>query len=463
HLVWTRDLVKSASALLASGQTATPLRSLIWLACVQAQDGAVPQNSWISGDAYWRGKQLDEVAAPILLAWRLKRANALGLFDPWTLILRATGYLLLHGPVTGQERWEENSGYSPSTLAWIIAGLVCASEFAREAEGDGRAQFILDYADWLSDHLEQWTVAQRGELVPGKPRHYVRINPADPDKPNGFTEPDSTMIQLANGGGLHPARNVVSTEFLDLVRLGVRDAIDPIIRDSVEVIDKVLKCDLPQGPCWRRYNHDGYGQKDDGAAFDGAGTGRCWPLLTGERGHYELSAGRDPLPLIQAMERFANEGGMLPEQVWDGPDIPAARMYRGAPTGSAMPLCWAHAEYLTLVRRRKTGQGFDLIPSARERYVVQKVASSVEIWSIAHQPARVRAGKTLRLIIGSSAAVRWSVDEWRSSGHDIAQDSGLRCWFVDLPTSKLVAGTRIQFAFEWPDQRREGSFSVELI
>ncbi len=132
HLVWTRDLVKSASALLASGQTATPLRSLIWLGCVQAADGALPQNSWIDGRAYWHGQQLDQVAAPILLAWRLRREKALGLFDPWPLVLRATRYLLLQGPVTGQERWEENAGYSPSTLAWCIAALVCAAEFARE-------------------------------------------------------------------------------------------------------------------------------------------------------------------------------------------------------------------------------------------------------------------------------------------------------------------------------------------
>src|SRR5436190_4485915 len=150
HLVWTRDLVKSASALLASGQTATPLRSLIWLACVQRPDGSMPQNSWINGDAYWQGKQLDEVAAPILLAWRLHRSNALGLFDPWTLVMRAASHLILHGPVTGQERWEENSGYSPSTIAVMIAALVCAAEFASELDashplpigsGQGRSAF----------------------------------------------------------------------------------------------------------------------------------------------------------------------------------------------------------------------------------------------------------------------------------------------------------------------------------
>ncbi len=314
HLVWTRDLVKSASALLASGQTGTPLRSLIWLACVQARDGAVPQNSWINGDAYWRGKQLDEVAAPILLAWRLKRAGALGLFDPWTLVLRATRYLLLHGPVTGQERWEENSGYSPSTLAWIIAALVCAAEFARKAANPGTADFILDYADWLSDHVEEWTVTGRGELVPGKPRHYVRINPSDPDQPDQVADPDTAMLQVANGGGVHPARNVVSLEFLDLVRLGVRDARDPVIADTVAVIDQVLKVDLPQGPCWRRYNHDGYGQKEDGGAFDGTGMGRCWPLLTGERGHYELAAGRDPSPLSARWKGLPTKAACCPSK-----------------------------------------------------------------------------------------------------------------------------------------------------
>src|SRR2546427_2270555 len=135
HLAWTRDLVQSASALLASGQTGTPVRALIWLATIQQPDGSFPQNSWIDGSAYWPGLQLDEVAASILLAWRLRVARApLSLFDPWVMISRAAAYLILQGPVTAQERWEENAGYSPSTLATVIASLVCASEFAREKE-----------------------------------------------------------------------------------------------------------------------------------------------------------------------------------------------------------------------------------------------------------------------------------------------------------------------------------------
>ena len=144
------------------------------------------------------------------------------------------------------------------------------------------------------------------------------------------------MLRVANGGGEHPARNIVGGDFLSLVRLGLRDPHDPIIVDSLAVIDAVIKYDLPQGPCWQRYNHDGYGQHADGAAFDGAGVGGAWPLLTGERGHYELEAGRDPLPFIKTLERFANFGGMLPEQVWCRDEL--ARFKPGLPTGSAMPL-----------------------------------------------------------------------------------------------------------------------------
>ena len=463
HLVWTRDMVKSASALLASGQTGTPLRSLIWLACMQRADGSMPQNSWINGDAYWQGKQLDEVAAPVLLAWRLHQANALGLFDPWTLVSRAASYLILNGPVTGQERWEECSGYSPSTIASIIAALVCAADFARRRKNEQAATFILDYSDWLSAHLEEWMVTNQGELLPGKPRHYIRINPADPARPDQTSDPNTALLQIANGGGLHPARNIVSTDFLELVRLGVRGANDPIILDSVAVIDHVLKYDLPQGPCWRRYNHDGYGQKEDGGAYDGTGTGRCWPLLTGERGHFELASGGNPMPFIQALEKFANEGGMLPEQVWDADDLPETRMKRGEPTGSAMPLCWAHAEYLTLVRSRKDGAIFDCPQPVRERYSRKKTENSVEIWTLAHQPPRLRAGKVLRIIASSPVTLHWSTDNWKTVANSETLGTGLGCWFVDLPVSRLSSGAKIVFTFRYGDRWEGRDFSVEIV
>lgn len=462
HLVWTRDLVKAASALLAAGQTSTPLRTLVWMACVQDENGEVPQNSWIDGTPYWRGRQLDEVAAPILLAWRLRRAQALKLFDPAKLVRRAARYVMLHGPVTGQERWEENSGYSPSTLAWAIAALVCAADFFRDCRLEAAAKFALEYADWLSAHLEEWTSTNCGELVPGKPRHFIRLTPADPSNPNATALPDSATIQISNGGGLHPARNIVSGDFLELVRLGVRGALDPLILDSVEVIDRVLKIDLPQGPCWRRYNHDCYGQKDDGSAFDGGGTGRSWPLLTGERGHYELAAGRDPLTFIRAMEGFANQGTMLPEQVWDADDLPSARMWRGRPTGSAMPLCWAHAEYITLVRSREDGVGFDFIPPVHERYRGKSNSCEREIWTFSHQIVHMPAGKRLRIVTGAPAMVHWSCDEWQDVRDQEMSDTGIGCWFADLDTTACQPGSRVLFTFKWQDKWEGRDFAVAL-
>src|ERR1044072_2400190 len=180
HLVWTRDLVQSATALLATGQTSTPLRALIWLAAIQRPDGSFPQNSWIDGTAYWSGLQLDQIAAPILLAWRLHKQDALGLFNPRVMIVRAAAHLILQGPVTGQDRWEENAGYSPSTLATVIASLVCVGECAKELGNTKLADLALAYARGLAAHIEEWTVTTQGELAAGFPRHYIRINPTDP-------------------------------------------------------------------------------------------------------------------------------------------------------------------------------------------------------------------------------------------------------------------------------------------
>jgi glucoamylase len=452
HLVWTRDLVQSATALLATGQSATPLRALIWLACIQKADGDFPQNSWIDGRAYWSGVQLDEIASPILLAWRLQREEGLAAFDPWHIIARATRYLLLQGPVTGQERWEEQSGYSPSTLAVLIAALVCAADFATWRGEKETAELILAYADWLAAHVEDWTATSCGELVPGKPRHYVRITPADPMAIDPHPDVDTLEIQLANGAGTHPARNVVGGDFLHLVRLGIRDANDPLVLDSLEVVDRTIRRELPQGPCWRRYNHDAYGQKDDGTPFDGVGVGRSWPILTGERGHYELAAGRDPLPYIVVLERMANAGGMLTEQLWDDDDLPGGHLRRGEPTGSAMPLCWSHAEYLSLVRSRRDNVVFDRIEPAYRRYVAQPITSEYEIWSFRHQTRRIPRGKTLRLLAGSLGIVRWSNDNWQHAHDTETKPSALiDLYCADLPTADLPPGTAIEFTFRWSE------------
>ena len=468
HLVWTRDLVHSATALLATGQIGTPLRALIWLAAIQRPDGSFPQNSWIDGTAYWSGLQLDQVAFPILLAWRLHKQDALDLFSPRAMILRAAARLIAQGPVTAQDRWEENAGYSPSTLAVVIAALVCTAEWAKEFGKTEVADFILAYADWLAAHVEEWTVTTEGELIEGLPRHYIRINPADPVAPDPHADPNKTIIQLANGGGIHPARNVVGGDFLHLVRFGIRKPDDAIVRDSIEVIDGVLKRELPQGPGWRRYNHDGYGQKDDGSAFDGTGVGRCWPILTGERGHYELAAGRDSKPFIRSMEDFANEGGMLTEQLWDGPDLShkgrthsgesGTHMKPGCPTGAAMPLCWSHAEYVALVRSRHDGVCFDRVDPAFERYVLNPAQSRYEIWTVRHPLRLAPPGKILRIIVAAEATIVWSTDNWiRRDESQTSYQPELNLWFADFPTAEWPQGSAFAFTIFWKrDQRREG-------
>jgi glucoamylase len=447
HLVWTRDLAQSATALLATGQTGTPLRALIWLAVIQRPDGSFPQNSWIDGRMYWSGLQLDEIAAPILLAWRLRRESVhVGQCDPCAMIRSAARFLMLQGPVTAQDRWEENAGYSPSTLAAVIAGLVCAADFVK----DEPKEFILAYADWLETHIEDWTVTTQGQLVKDFPRHYIRINPTDPNFPDPHADPNTTMIQIANGGGLHHARNVVGGDFLQLVRYGIRPANDPVVRSSIEVIDRVLKRDLPQGPCWRRYNHDGYGQKPDGAAFDGDGEGRSWPILTGERGHYELAAGRDPMPFIKAIEKFGNQGGMITEQLWDADDLPNGKMRKGEPTGAAMPLCWSHAEYISLVRSRHDGVCFDRVEPAFQRYVEKPVTSRHEMWTLRHRIRRMPKGKILRVILTNDADVVWSPDQWASTNTlNTSYNETLNLWFADLPTDKVGKGGMLEFTFQW--------------
>ena len=396
HLVWTRDLAQSATALLATGQTGTPLRALIWLAAIQRTDGRFPQNSWINGNAYWSGVQLDEIAAPILLAWRLHREGVtLGRFDPCVMILRAAAYLIRQGPVTAQERWEENAGYSPSTLATVIAGLVCAAEFAKQRSETGTADFILQYADWLAAHVEEWTVTTAGELVEGFRRHYIRINPTDPEAPDPHADPNTTMLAVANGGGLHPARNVVGGDFLHLVRLGIRAADDPLVRDSIAVIDRLLKRDLPQGPCWRRYNHDGYGQKDDGSAFDGTGVGRCVADFDG-RARPLRTRGRARSQAVYCRDGKVRQRRRHDQRAVVGRRRPAGEgMRRGLPTGAAMPLCWSHAEYVSLVRSAHDGVCFDRVEPAFQRYVVNPVASRHEMWSVRHPIRRMPPGQIL--------------------------------------------------------------------
>ena len=468
HLVWTRDMVNSASALLASGETATPLRALIYLAVCQQEDGGFSQNFWVNGNPYWRGIQLDEVAFPILLALRLSQQNALQDFDPYPMVLRAASYLLRHGPVTQQERWEEASGYSPSTLASNIAGLIGAAYFCTQRADRAAAEYLEQYADFLESHVEAWTVTTQGTLVPGIQRHYIRILPDGVDNPDPAEDPNSGSLKIANLApgtrNSFPAKEIVDAGFLELVRYGIRKPNDPIILDSLEVIDEVLKVNTPMGPVWHRYNHDGYGQRENGGPYVGWGKGRAWPLLTGERAHFELAAGRDAKPFIRAIEGFASATGLLPEQVWDEKDQPSAHMFLGRPTGSAMPLMWAHAEYVKLLRSVSDGRVFDLIPEVAKRYLGDRKGCQLfEIWKPNRRVRFVKKGYTLRVQAPASFRLHWTGDEWGTVKDTSSSTTTLGIDFVDIPIT-AAQHTPIRFTFFWPESNSwEGrDYTVEI-
>ena len=467
HLVWTRDMVQTATALMACGRLETALRALVYLACTQRPDGGFSQNFWVNGEPYWTGIQADEVAFPIILAWRLWKHQALGNFAVFPFVERAAGFLVRYAPVTQQERWEEAPGYSPSTLAAVIAGLICAADLARAHDSPELAHFLEQHADWVESHLEDWTVTNNGVLLPEVKRHYVRIRPPECGDPYAHENCGTELVHINN---LAPgekadfeAREIVDAGFLELVRYGVRAADDPLIIDSLRVVDAILKRETPKGPCWLRYNHDGYGQRSDGGPFLGYGQGRPWPLLVGERAHYELAAGRDVSALIATMERFASSGGMLPEQIWDEPDCDG--LVLGGPAGSAMPLVWAHSEYLKLLRSAADGRVFDLIPIVQDRYARgHHPESHIEVFKVLRRQIRTMpAGKTLRITSAERFQVRWTADAWQTAHTLDSTQLGLAGSYADLPTEPGHEGM-LTFTLYWPDENRwEGkNFDVRV-
>ncbi len=373
HLVWPRDLVNSAGALIALGHDVLARRTLRYLISTQEADGSWAQNLWLDGTPYWHGLQMDEVAFPVLFVELLRREEQLADIDPWPMIRSAASFIARNGPVTGQDRWEENGGYSPYTIAVEISALLIAADFADRAGDDVLARMFRATADSWESRIDRWMYVTDSCLARevGVEGHYVRITPAEALAADA---PPDVMLQLRNRApdeSMEPYREVVSVDAQALVRFGLRAADDPRIVNTVRVIDAKLRARTDTGPAWYRYNGDGYGEKRNGDPFDGIGVGRPWPLLAGERAHYELAAGRPDVAmhLLGVMRAQASDGGMLPEQVWDGPDIPERELFNGRPSGSAMPLVWAHAEYAKLVRSLHEGRVFDMPQQTYERYV----------------------------------------------------------------------------------------------
>jgi glucoamylase len=469
HLVWPRDLVETAGGFLAAGAVGDAMRVLHYLEATQESDGSWPQNMWLDGRAYWGGSQMDEAAFPILLVDLLRREGPSALGDIkrwWSMVRRAAGFIARNGPVTQQDRWEEDAGYSPFTLAVEIAGLLAAADLAEAVKESAIATYLRDLADTWNDNIERWTYSTNGGLARqiGVDGYYVRIAPPDTDCAASPTEGFVPIKNRPPGQDREQASHVISPDALALVRFGLRAADDPKILNTIKVVDALLKVKLPQGPCWYRYNDDGYGEHADGGPFDGNGVGRPWPLLSGERAHYELDAGNKAAAedLLRTMSLSSNTSRLLPEQVWDAADIPDRELFFGKASGSACPLVWAHSEYIKLVRSLKDGKIFDQPPQTVKRYRLEKRKAVYWEWRFNNKCRILPAGKMLRIATQVPAVVHWSPDGWQTSHDFTSRDTGLGIYVADLPTTSMDAGHTLVFTFYWPESHRwEGTdFSV---
>jgi glucoamylase len=412
HLVWERDMYEFSSALIVAGDTADPKRALLWAFDMQQEsDGHFPQNSYVNGTPFWTGIQMDEQAFPIILAWKL------GVTDSTNYqkhIKPAANYLLNKGPQTGEERWEENSGYSPSTIAAEIAGLVCAADIAR-MNGDSASQALYDNAaDYWQAMVQNWTFTNTGPL--GGNYYFERID--SDSNPN-----DNAPITIANGGATYDERSIVDAGFLELVRQGVMPANSPYITLSLPVIDSTIKQTINGNSYWYRYNHDGYGEHADGSNYNGSGIGRLWPILTGERGIYTIASGSSADAYLTAMMASANPSGMLPEQVWDNAVPPGDTP--GMPTNSMDPLNWAMGEFITLLFSAATNSIADIPSIVSSRYVIgayQPHAGQV----VDYNSSQLSAGKALTIYYKGSLAsnshvfIHWGENNWQNIPADQA-------------------------------------------
>jgi glucoamylase len=316
------------------------------------------------------------------------------------------------------------------------------------------AQYLREISDVWNDSIDRWMYAKSTDWCKeyGVEGYYVRI--ASDETADGARFKNPVHVKnVTNAEDRRSARHLVSPDALALVRFGLRAADDPRILGTVKVIDSLLKVVTPTGPSWHRYNDDGYGEHKDGSPFDGTGVGRAWPLLTGERGHYELLANRADAAkgLLVTMESFANEGGLIPEQIWDTKDLPERGLFLGKPSGSAMPLVWAHAEHIKLKRSLRDGKVFDLPAQTVQRYLINKTKSPRSVWRFNHKIRCMPAGKSLRIETLVPTVIHFSFDHWKISQDCKSRDMGLGIHVADLSAQSLADGQEVQFTFYWPD------------
>lgn len=455
HLVWARDAVEAGLGLLAAGQTEDARRMLAYLIATQQKDGHWSQNMFPDGKPYWTGIQLDEVGFPVLLAAKLKELNALGeVQGVEDMAARAIAYLAQHGPISPQDRWEENAGASPFTLAVSVAALVAGSSFLNK---DDKA-YALSLADYWNERIENWTYSNKGgwDEKAGVEGYYVRIAPNLSD--GGLV--GRIDVRNRNNESLDVTA-LISMDFMYLSRLGLRAASDPKMQNTLKVAEMLLKVDTPSGVSFHRYNQDGYGEHEDGSPFNGTGIGRAWPLLTGERGHFALQEGEDPQAYLSAMIKMTGPGGLIPEQIWDSEAIPEHYLYPGKPSGSAMPLVWAHAEFLKLLYAMKQGEPLELLDSVKKRYKFQVPRAKTWHWRSDTPFSSLPTGRNLIIEASQTFSLEYQLGD-TDPQEKTAQKLGLGIYGLRFKRTELSNHKMLNFSLRFQtDESKNGRIQLK--
>ncbi|HEX5297994.1 MAG TPA: glycoside hydrolase family 15 protein [Streptosporangiaceae bacterium] len=457
HMVWCRDGGETALALAAAGHADDAASVLGYLAGRQNLDGSWPRCFYVSRvpAAFdpQAAVQLDEVAFPLLLAGKLAELGVPLPDGTDNAIIKAAGYLARNGPVSGQDvdRWEENPGASPFTIGLeVVAMLVAATRLTGPDQALARA-----LADNWNERLEEFTYVSGDEVDQafGTDGHYVRIG-----------LPGGGRVALANQPpGTRPvdAAALVGLEFGYLPRLGLRDPADKRITDTLAIVEAMLAADTPNGRAYHRYDVDGYGEWLDGTGWPVRkfGIGRPWPLLAGERGHLDLMSGGDASVQLRAMLAMRGRGGLLPEQVWDSGQLPWQDLRPGQPTGSAMPLAWAHSELVKLAVAVASGRPVERLALVADRYHATVPASPSWFWRDASPVVALPAGRSLVVAGPGPFTLHYGFNDWNPvtiSERD-AQPLGLGLFGVTLTPADLAGQASLQFVRRYPDGRWESA------
>jgi glucan 1,4-alpha-glucosidase len=372
NFVWSRDLYQVFSVFDIVDATEIAANQLEYIyEYQQDEDGFIPQNTYINGHTRWGGEQMDNISFPQVMAYHLFQSGID--FDDvaygYENLRRSADYVARHGPETAQERWEEEAGASPSSIAAEISGLACAAKIAIEHDHEAHALIWLSLADHWANNVEEWTATETGTDLHTNTPYYTRVT-QDKDPEAGH------LRTLANNGPTLDERNIIDGGFFELTRLGIKPADDDVIQNTVKEVDDTIRVDVGDAPGFYRYNGDGYGERsrgDPGAPWsvEHKGKGRLWPLLTGERAEYELQLDDptlSPERCLEAIETFANSGRMIPEQVWDREHSTDYGWEFGQGTGSATPLAWSMAQYVRLAHGVEAGEPVETPEFVDERY-----------------------------------------------------------------------------------------------